>query len=123
MFRAPSRERWCGIRALLVLVLLTIIIISTSTLAGSESAAVTHEWSPEIFPALDRDDPACRVTKSMRICDPDMILSVSDLDMVDQALVTETSFPTPCSQSEGDKETVSLQVAVALIGKVSYSCS
>jgi hypothetical protein len=77
-------------------------------------AATTQGWLPDEFPESDASE--CGGLKSMRMCDPDKLLTKAELQQVDEALLSnKIEFENPC---RGSSDPVELQIAVALIGKV-----
>ena len=92
----------------------------------SRATTVSREWSPHDFNLSDESfcHSSTANESKLRACwDPDEILTDADdgdhLGMLRQALDTETLFTTTCLKNQQQHDVVSLQVAVAVVGKVS----
>ena len=95
-------------------------------LASSSSLATSREWNPHDFKLSEASFCHSYIDNEtkLRACwDPDEILTGAEdndhLDMLGQALEAETLFTTTCRENRHQQDLVSLQVAVAIVGKVS----
>jgi len=97
------------------------------------TASASSPWLPAKYPDLSREDAAGRAkslcqTNSMRLCDPDRILSEDERAYVDDLLSRDrpVSLRSPCSPltrgntaEEALTTMANIQIAVALVRKVS----
>ena len=116
---------------------LTAAIVSTRATAAASgehqqhflvslsSLATSREWNPHDFKLSEASFCHSSIDNEtkLRACwDPDEILTGAEdddhLEMLGQALDAETLFTTTCRENRSQQDLVSLQVAVAIVGKV-----
>ena len=90
-----------------------------------------HGWQ-ESFPNPEIDAARCRTTKSLRLCDPDGVLSSSELSRVDDYLAEKKFINTDLCRHDGgeiyqqeqeQRESLEIQMGVALVKRVSSALS
>jgi Modulator of levamisole receptor-1 len=105
--------------------------------AGSLDEAILHTkstthvgttpWLREQYPRPYENAGLCRTPRSSKLCDPDSILTNSEISSLEASLVVdrrvEIRCPDTTSDSTGDRAfDAPVQFAVALVRKVSQDC-